>query len=325
LENLSRELKQGFFSGMQYSAVENGEFIIKGQGGTLSFDCLKEVGEDSLFDLASLTKALFTTPALYHLIDRGEISAEDSIMKFIPKVNRDISILSLLSHSSGYPAYREFFKSVPKESGQEVREQILMEINSISEIFPPVYSDINFILLGFILERISGRQLSWVWEDMIAHLNFQGSLKFTPKESDLFNCAATMFSLVRNRLCRGEVEDENCFLLDGMAGHAGLFGSAVDTCLYIDALLNSPWFIRQVVSLKGAGFDRPEGGQSSYGDSDSRTLLGHLGFTGTAFLMDYKRGRSAALLTNRTHPDPDKNNWKDRIRTIRREFFNTLF
>ena len=131
-----------------------------------------------------------------------------------------------------------------------------------------------------------------------------------------------MFSTIRNRVCHGEVEDENCSWLGGVTGHAGLFGSANDVIQWIFALLGTDWFPAWLELTNRAGFDTPEGAESSYGDLISEDTAGHLGFTGTAFSFSPSNKSATVVLTNRTHTDLNKDGWKQRIKKIRRQAFH---
>ncbi len=318
------ELEQRFFSAVQFAVAAHGTLTGHHGEGTTAFTDGVPVTAETFFDLASLTKALFIAPAYYFLFARGDLSPEDTLDRFFPE-QRPVVLRRLLNHTSGYPAYREFFRDAPDEPIGRRRRRVLDHIAAIEEISPPVYSDLNYLLLGFVLEAVWGKPLEQVWHDLLDEVGFPaGRILFATRPLLKQHCAATMFSPVRGRICHGEVEDENCFYLGGVTGHAGLFGTAGDVAVYLTTLLEKSWFRAAVDTLDAPGFDRPEGTDSHYGRTAPASRLGHLGFTGTAFALDPDTGKAAVLLTNRTHPDPEKERWRERIKAVRQELFDTL-
>lgn len=318
------ELKNGFFSAIQYAVADRSGLIGEKAEGITAFEKGAPVTTTTLFDLASLTKALFTAPLCYLLFHRGVFSPDDTLDRFFTG-QRPVSLVRLLTHTSGYPAYREFFRNAPDEPYERRRNRVLEQIAAIEEIEPPVYSDLNFILLGFILEKVYGARLDTILFSFLGEIGFPpGQILFATRPLLKQHTAATMFSQVRGRICHGEVEDENCWYLGSAAGHAGLFASAATVATYLMTLCSKTWFISAIEHLGAPGFDRPTSSDSHYGRNAHARMLGHLGFTGTAFLLDCEKGRCAVVLTNRTHPDPEKENWRERIKAVRRELFDTL-
>ena len=182
------------------------------------------------------------------------------------------------------------------------------------------YSDLNYLLLGFILERIFRQPLDAIFKDFKDSNGLNSALTYDPENST----PKTAFSKLRNGFPEREVEDENSWFLGGKTGHAGLFGNASEVVRYFERLLETPWFTPTARKLDLAGFDRPEGNDSNYGRSADPASFGHLGFTGTAFLIDPDKKTIAALLTNSTHPTPEKPERKERIKKTRQLFFDSL-
>jgi len=318
------ELERGFFSAVQYAVADRTGLVGEKAEGTTAFEGGVPVTAWTMFDLASLTKALLTAPAFYLLFHRGTAQPDDTLDRFCPG-QRPVPLRRLLDHTSGYPAYLEFFRDAPDEPYEKRRRRVLERIAAMSGIEPPVYSDLNFILLGFVLEKIFDERLERVFAWFLDELGFpQGPMLFATRPLLKQHTAAAMFSAVRGRLCHGEVEDENCWYLGSAAGHAGLFSTAGVTAIYLMKIFEQPWFRRQFDLLGGAGFDRPQGSDSHYGRNATARMFGHLGFTGTAFLLDPEKEKVAVVLTNRTHPDPEKEDWRERIKAVRRELFDTL-
>lgn len=316
-ENITSKL----YSAYQYAFLKNGTLSC-GCGGTLDFDSNERINDSTQFDLASLTKAIITVPVFYSLFASKELSPDENIARFFGDRSKNITLKELLSHTSGFPAWLPFYELVKADKTLEERkkevEKIIFEHQTSDKT--KCYSDLNYLLLGSILEKIYERPLDEIFEDFKRSCDLNCGLTYSPKE----RTPKTAFSKMRQAFPDRTVEDENSWFLGGITGHAGLFGSATEVVLYFDRLLQTPWFLPTAEKLNFAGFDRPEGNDSNYGRSADPESFGHLGFTGTAFLIDPKTKTVAALLTNSTHPTPDKPERKERIKQARQRFFDTL-
>ena len=321
MDFLQKNIDSGLYSAYQYAFLKDGRLSC-GHGGTFDFDSQDKINDTTQFDLASLTKAIVTVPLFYNLFASKELSPDEKISRFFKDFKSDITILELLSHTSGFPAWLPFYELVTTEKSLEERKKETTKIIFQHETADKTkcYSDLNYILLGFVLEGF----------DMLIDRRFTDfkdfhvlgpALTFSPQE----RTPKTAFSKMRNACPEREVEDENCWFLGGKTGHAGLFGSALDVVLYFDRLLKTPWFMPTAQELGFAGFDRPEGNDSNYGKSAKQRYIGHLGFTGTAFLIDPETRTIAALLTNSTYPTPEKPERKERIKQVRQKFFDSVF
>lgn len=321
-DHFKNEKDAGLFSGWQWGFIKNSNFSC-GSSGTYDFNSDAEISDNICFDLASLTKIVFTVPVVYELIYKKTLNHNDKISSFFNGLNRDITIYELLSHTSGLPAWLPFYEMVEQKLSIEERkkevETIIFESRTSDR--SKCYSDLNYILLGFIIEKITGKTLDTVFENFKNgnHLNF--NISFSPDTQT----PKTAFSNLRNDYPSMTVEDENCWFLGGKCGHAGLFASSSSVVKYFDKLLNLQWFSNISKSLQYAGFDRPEGNDSNYGKKADNSLIGHLGFTGTAILIDPEKKTAAALLTNCTHPNPGKPLRKERIKKCRQIFFDEVF
>ena len=207
----------------------------------------------------------------------------------------------------------------------QIRRHILEE----PLVYPPatnaLYSDLGFIVIQWLLEEISGKDFyHFTREDLFDHLVCP-TPEFIPlgqeKDVDHNQFADTEYCPWRERILSGEVHDENAYALGGVAGHAGLFGTAQEVKCVLDCILDtisgenpsSPWtreylteFLQPAhlhpASTWALGFDTPASSNSSAGRYFSTRSVGHLGFTGTSFWLDLERGISVILLTNRIHP-----------------------
>jgi CubicO group peptidase (beta-lactamase class C family) len=250
------------------------------------------------FDLASLTKVLFTTPAILRLAAEGRIALDDRLSVAIPDLRqydpgaaeRRLTFRQCLGHRTHLPAVEPLYTY-----GQDPATLRAFILQRAWQAGPPVYSDINFMLLGIAIERLTGRPVGE--QPLPPGLTFR---------SDAAVTAATERCTWRGRVLRGEVHDENAFALGGAAGHAGLFGT-------IDGVLDAALGVLRGVdpalagmrarqsATRALGWEARHDGWSG-GDTCSDETIGHTGFTGTGVWIDFGRGIAWALLTNRVHP-----------------------
>ncbi len=312
--------------------------------------------QSTRFDLASLTKPLVTAPLCIAALERGLLSLDDPLSRFfpdsVPGDKERITVRSLLSHSSGLPAYEPFYLELIKlPSGARPNALASMILQTPLDNQPGKtanYSDLGFMLLGLILERQMGSRLDCLAQDLLfARLGID-ELHFCPIDergtedggrktgiaSSEFRYAATQICPWRKRLLFGEVDDENAWTLKGVSGHAGLFGTARGVFNLLSFLWNiyegsltDPLWPRDLVRLfwtrtevaEGLsdwclGYDTPSReGYSSAGRYFSRNTIGHLGFTGVSFWLDLEKRILVILLTNRVHPTRQN----DEIRQLR--------
>ncbi len=247
---------------------------------------------ETWFDLASLTKVLFTTPAILDLVARRRIGLDDTLAAVIPDLRqydltapeRRLTFRQCLAHQTHLPAVKPLYTY-----GQDPVTLRAFILQRAWQAGPPVYSDINFMLLGIAIERLTGRPLA---EQPLAP-----GLSFRP---DPAATAATERCAWRGRVLRGEVHDENAFALGGVSGHAGLFGTADGVLDAAERVLGGPLPPRQSATRTLGWEARYEGW--SGGDACSGATIGHTGFTGTGLWLDPERGLAWTLLTNRVHP-----------------------
>jgi CubicO group peptidase (beta-lactamase class C family) len=288
----------------------------------------RAVTTDTIFDLASLTKPLATTPAIMMLIQQGRLGLDQDLGSVLPAFKKDpksaIKIKNLLYHNSGLADYRPFFKELellPFARRKKTLSDMLVKeplVHPIGERV--VYSDIGFMILAWVIEHISGKRLDHFVSEMIYAPLGLDNLFFTERRGvrppNLF--AATEQCLWRNQLLIGRVHDENADVVGGVQGHAGLFGTAAAVQTLLLELLRvyhgkpahrlfqtdlvHMFFERLPDTDRALGFDMPARKKSSSGKYFSEHTVGHLGFTGTSFWMDLDRSIIVILLTNRIHP-----------------------
>jgi CubicO group peptidase (beta-lactamase class C family) len=271
---------------------------------------------DTIFDLASLTKVIATTSLVMRAVADGRLEVNRRIGHWMPAWNQgaraEIEVRHLLDHSSGLPAHLDLWQIA---AGREAYEAVLRELPLAARPgVHAVYSDLGFILLGFLIEHVGGRPLDEQFGELRSL--WSGSTQFRPPAADRARIAPTEVDAGGSALC-GEVHDENARALGGVAGHAGLFGTVTDVgafarlvlrCFREDTALASPSLMRTFAapssvpgSSRALGWDtmRPT---SSCGTLMSANAIGHTGFTGTSLWIDHARDLYVVLLTNRVHP-----------------------
>jgi CubicO group peptidase (beta-lactamase class C family) len=255
---------------------------------------------DTWFDLASLTKVIFTTPRILALAEAGIIDLDAPLVSVLPDLRqydpnaweRRVTFRQCLGHQTPFPAVEPIYTY-----GQDPDLLRAFILQREWRAGPPVYSDINFILLGFALERLEQKTFREL--DPGAGFAFSAA----PEMS-----AATEDCTWRHRVLCGEVHDDNCSALRG-SGHAGLFGTAASVLDFAEGLLNCTGASKQSIALmrtplsstRTHGWERPYENWSG-GDLCSLETIGHTGFTGTGLWVDFAKGRAWTLLTNRIHP-----------------------
>ncbi len=311
--------------------------------GRLSYDPdAAAVATDTLYDLASLTKVVVTTTLSMILVDEGKLDLDARVHAFFPAFSgpakEQVTVRHLLTHSGGLQWWAPLYKEVQGKTAY------LERIVAMDLAYDPgarsVYSDLGIILLGDILERVSGTPFEELAQKRVLEPLAMKDTRYRPPAALLDRIAPTENDPWRGRVVRGEVHDENALALGGVAPHAGLFGTAPDLAHLAQMLLDGGVFGgRRIVSRatvelfteragipvssRALGWDTPtdESGQrsstpgqpgySSAGSLFSARSFGHTGFTGTSMWMDPERELYVILLTNRVHPTRENNKIRD--------------
>lgn len=308
---------------------------------------------DTIFDLASLTKLLATTTAIMIMVQEKKIRLEDKVTRFFPNFGvfgkNTATFRHLLAHCSGLAAWKPYYQEIARGeregrinfmASRAAKSYVFEQIHREKSVSLPgtqsLYSDLGFILLGEIVEEISGKTLDRFCQEKIFQpfgLRSTFFLDLTqfwmrrnqpPKDM----IAPTENCPWRRRILCGEVHDENAYAMGGVSGHAGLFSSARDIQLFLNrirrcyrgadpflpAALIQEFFTRDT-AVKGStfalGWDTPSTTSSSSGSNFSPHSVGHLGFTGTSIWWDLDRDCYVILLTNRIHPSRDNDKIKE--------------
>lgn len=298
------------------------------------------VDAETCFDLASLTKVLATAPLVLLSIQRGRLALDDPVCRILPDFvgagREGITVRMLLDHSGGLPAWRPYYHAVASNAGgawlataggrDAVRRMAAAEFPEAPPGSRALYSDLGFILLDWILERVNGHPADVLFSEWLAGPLSLGGLFFidlkSPDEAARARhdrtFAATERCPWRGRTLVGEVHDDNTYAMGGVSGQAGLFGTVQDVAALANIWLNSfihdgGFFETRLVhefwrrsglpgSTRALGFDTPSPRDSQAGRRFGPRTVGHLGFTGTSLWIDPDRELIVVLLTNRIHP-----------------------
>ena len=359
---MDQAVRDGVFPGAVLAVRRSGNLRCLAVSGRLSSEPASHpVQVSTIYDLASLTKPLVTVTSVLVLIQNGRLQLDASIKGILVELEGapigSASVRDLLTHSSGLPGWRPFYERleakgiVPGGTDSNVREAVLQLIRDEPLIYQrgekSLYSDLGFMLLGFIVERVRGSLLDQSFSELVARPLQAQPLLFTPNVAassqadtphiDRSMIAPTEWDRRRGRFLHGEVHDENAAALGGVAGHAGLFGTAEAILAVSGAWLNAHYgrtsildrelvreFTRRQTQVPGSswalGWDTPSAPSSS-GNYLSPESFGHLGYTGTSLWIDPKRELEVVLLTNRVHLS--RNN--EAIRAFRPMIHNLAF
>ena len=273
---------------------------------------------DTVFDLASLTKVIATTTAVMQLVEQGKVRMNDPVAKYLPEFaqngKEDITVRQLMTHYSGLAPDLDL--TTPWEGKNTAYQLAFVEPPETTPGSGFVYSDINFIMLGALVERVSGETLdAYATQHIFAPLKMTRT-RFVPPAAWRAKIAPTQYD-ENEHMLRGVVHDPTARRMGGVAGHAGLFSTADDLAKFAQALLNggggilAPAVVEKMTSpetppsapvLRGFGWDIDSPFSSNRGDLLPVGSFGHTGFTGTSIWIDPTTQTYIILLTNAVHP-----------------------
>ena len=343
---LQSAVDEGVFPGAVLAVRLRGELQCMAVAGRLSSEPPGLLVQPStIYDLASLTKPLATVTSVVLLIQRAKVALGDPVQQVLAELEGtpigQATVRDLLTHCSGLPGWRPLYERldagdiVPgiSDGNYPVKQHVLKMIRDEPLIYGrgerSVYSDLGFMLLGFLVERLTGLALDLWCEEAIIRPLLAEPLMFCPTAGrtqpgvarpivDTLRIAPTEQDEWRNRLLCGEVHDENAAAMGGVAGHAGLFGTAESVLAVsgawlrgyhggesiLDGELVRQFTTRQPSSSRSSwamGWDTPSMPSSS-GSCFSERSFGHLGYTGTSLWIDPLCELEVVLLSNRVHP-----------------------
>ncbi len=341
MKSVDRLMRQAIakeiFPGGVLLVSKNGETVFFNAYGVTHLISRAPVAPETIFDLASLTKPLATTLAVMRLVQQKQIKLEQRLGQLLPEFEGTdkarIKLKHLLYHNSGLPDYRPYYKAlndVAIDSRRSaLRKQLVQEalVNPIGKTV--LYSDLGFMILAWIVERVGDLRLDhFVVNEIYRPLGLNHLFFIANNMNESRGAfAATENCPWRCKVLEGQVHDENAYVVGGIEGHAGLFGAAEDIHRLLVELLftyrgqaSNGLFHRELLhqffqrlpgSDKALGFDMPSLTGSSCGRRFSQGSVGHLGFTGTSFWMDLEQSVIVIMLTNRVHPTRDNEGIKE--------------
>jgi serine-type D-Ala-D-Ala carboxypeptidase len=332
------------FPGCAFGVLAGGQVVLADALGSFTYDRdSARVAPETVFDVASLTKVVATTAVAMVLFQRGELHLDLPVGELLPgfvigransELARRVTVRHLLAHNSGIPGYVEFFRKETTASGL-FRACLGLPVD-VAPGERSEYSDPGFILLGKALEILNGESLSaMARKEIFEHLRMSATC-FRPARPRWGEIPPTEIDeTFRQRRIQGEVQDENAWVLDGVAGHAGVFSNVPDLLRFAGGVLagyerKSAILSRETVELfaqrqppegssRALGWDTPSA-ESSAGRYFSQHSIGHLGYSGCSLWIDLDASVAVVLLTNRTWPDR-KNN---AIRQVRPRFHDAV-
>jgi CubicO group peptidase (beta-lactamase class C family) len=337
---IKRGIAHRAFPGASVAVVHSGVLVALEGFGRFTYESSSpRANSDTIYDLASLTKVVSTTAMAMILYDRGLLHLDMPVVELLPNFaaeddrRSEVTVRMLLTHTSGLPAYeRLFLRFVTRDKllAAAIKLPLVHEPGTVTE-----YSDLGFILLGEILARLADQSLdSFATSELFRPLQMLETT-FRPQASLLPRIAPTEIDRdFRNGIVKGGVNDENAWVLGGVAGHAGLFAPASDLARFAQCMLDGGCSLirRETIELFaaqdhtfpgntrfGLGWDKPTP-PSQAGQYFSPQSFGHLGFTGTSLWIDPEKQLAVVLLTNRT--------WSDRssqaIKEVRPKFHDAV-
>ena len=308
---------------------------------------------NTVFDLASLTKMVATTTAIMILLEQGKIDLDTPVCHYLPDFGQaakeQVTVRHLLTHSTGLTAWLDLYRL--GSNRREIFQMIYDQELDVPPRYQRVYSDLGFMVLGLVVEKVSRRPLDQFARRYIFKPLRMDDTVFRPRGSIRRRCAATEYSELHKRFLIGEVHDENAHKMGGVSGHAGLFSTVDDLAVFCQMLLNEGIYgdkrilkpetvrlmltpqLEEEVLERGSGFlkgreqligwwsmgEKPE--ITSSGGLPSPTAYGHSGFTGTSIWIDPEHNLFAIMLTNAVHPSRKT---CDRAR-LRRAFYGSVW
>jgi uncharacterized protein YbbC (DUF1343 family)/CubicO group peptidase (beta-lactamase class C family) len=278
---------------------------------------------DTIFDLASLTKVIATTTSMMQLVERGKIRVGDTVAKYLPEFaqngKEDITVRQLLTHYAGLAPDLDL--QTPWQGKETAYKMAFAEKPETSPGAGLVYSDIGFIVVGALVEKVSGESLNHYAESHVFAPLKMAHTRYLPPKAWRAKIAPTQFD-DHNHMLRGEVHDPTALRMGGVAGHAGLFSTADDLAKFAQALLNggggilSPVTVEKMTTpeqpptatgVRGFGWDIDSPFSSNRGNLLPVGSYGHTGFTGTSIWIDPTTRSYIILLTNAVHPRGEGN------------------
>ena len=335
-EFLDSAVASGAAPGAVLAISSDGERFVYGSG-QLGADEPGSPGAATIYDLASLTKVVGLVTGVMLAVGEGTLELDAPVQQYVPAFagagKERVTVRMLLAHASGLPAWRPLFR----EAGSRAEVFTLADTTPLSSVpgTVEVYSDLGAIILTQVLEAIYHQRLDSLLERRVFGPLGMNATGYLPGADRRDRIAPTEMDPWRGRMLRGEVQDENAALMDGVSGHAGLFGSAEDLLTFAEWMIerwNDGTLVHEFTrrqhlvpgSSRALGWDTPSPGGSA-GSRLSPRSFGHTGFTGTSLWIDPERRLAIILLSNRVNPTRDNPRWAPLRGKIADLVMTTLF
>ncbi len=276
-----------------------------------------------IYDVASLTKVIVTTSIVMKLNETNKLSLSDTIVTWLPRFkHKDIRITDLLTHTSGLPA------DIPRANKLSSKEDVLSRIFEMDKIYPTgtkiIYSDIGFILIGLIIEEITQLTICDAAKQLIFNPLHMTDTSYRPDKN---RAAPTEYREddIAQKMLIGQVHDEKAYAMQGLAGHAGLFSTSYDVCLFIKSILFDEVILKREtideifisrkkyksedgnILIRAYGWDKNGAGGILGNIARRKEIIGHTGFTGCHIVIDRKYQMGFVVLSNAIHPKRELN------------------
>ncbi len=329
-EILNEGVLNNDFPGATFCLVENGEIKCSSVGSISLLPEKKPNSDNTIYDIASLSKVVSTTTLILQAISEGRIDFNTKVCDILAAYkHKNTTIQDLLFHTSGLgPVVKNASKIDTKE---KLIKQIYKEELNYEPKSSITYSDTGFMLLGFIIEKIYSKKIDEIASEKIFTKIKMNNTSYKPKSSII---APTEIDSSNNQFLNGIVHDERARLLDGLSGHAGVFSTSYDLALFIKSILEDEELLSNKIKdlifntkyvnkdLKGNTLARTYG-YNLYSDKilANDELIMHTGFTGCNLWIDRKENRGFVLLSNAVHPLRDKNNIFESRKKILKLFY----
>ncbi|MCC4325042.1 beta-lactamase family protein [Limosilactobacillus reuteri] len=315
ITKLHQMVKEGIVPGVSYLIFDRQHTIKEVTGMAQVYPETERLKPDMLYDVASLTKVIGTVPVIAMLIQKGALALDDPIKKFLPKFNDDRpTIRNLLTHTSGIAGY------IPHRNeldAVELKKAFLTKMHVEDSLNRQIkYADVNYLYLGWIIERIYNQPVQKVIAEQVLKPLKMPTATFRPQPA---NCVPTEVQEKRG-LIRGETHDPKGYILGENCGCAGLFASLKDLEIFSHALIENNLnglLTSETTKLLFTDQTRISGphsrslGWKLFHAKDRHLLISHTGFTGTWMVLDRQTDQGFIVLTNRVHPSAKNQEYLD--------------
>ena len=310
-ELLNKAVEDGVFPGCTACVYKNGELTYYVAGNKENIPVEIKNTLETTYDIASLSKVVSTSMVAMQLIEKGLLSYDTTVKSVLPEFRyEDINIRQVMTHTTGLPADHQWKLGSTKE-------EIIHDCLTFDLVAPTgtkvMYSDVGYILLGLVIEKICGKSLDVVAKEMV----FEPlGMTHTSYKADMDSvCATEINPFFLGRLMKGEVHDRKANMMGGVAGHAGVFSNIEDMAKYMMMLVEQKEIILKQHQFKDLMTTiTPKGEisrgvayltkdmESPFSELNSEYAILHTGFTGTSIMVDFEKKVGCVLLSNRIHP-----------------------